>query len=225
MHNTVTFRKGPAPAVLPRQRYMWVFFFFFAGLWVYFLHVTARNTGQTSAPWGPDSAGWPWGQGRLWRCVEGVLERTERRTEVTLAWTTDNSAANVPVTLKGEPIQEETLAPLVESNTTETSSSFSLIFFGHVLLTPSLPQPVKCLGWRMHGRTCKQAIFWSCNIYFRCYAFWWKSFHLPVWKIRQKGLRVSNFTLLWVVFKWHHGSEGVKQRYPNTQKVRKNTIY
>ena len=28
MHNTVTFRKGPAPAVLPRQRYMWVFFFF-----------------------------------------------------------------------------------------------------------------------------------------------------------------------------------------------------
>ena len=29
-------------------------------------------------------------------------------------------------------------------------------------------------------------------------------------KRRQKGLRVSNFTLLLVVFKWHHGSEGIK---------------
>jgi len=27
---------------------------------------------------------------------------------------------------------------------------------------------------------------------------------------RQKGLSVSNFTHLWVVFKWRHGSEGVK---------------
>ena len=25
-----------------------------------------------------------------------------------------------------------------------------------------------------------------------------------------KGLKVSNFALLLVVFKWHHGSEGVK---------------
>ena len=29
-------------------------------------------------------------------------------------------------------------------------------------------------------------------------------------KRRQKGLRVSNVALLLVVFKWHHGSEGVK---------------
>ena len=29
-------------------------------------------------------------------------------------------------------------------------------------------------------------------------------------KIKQKGLRVWNFALLLVVFKWHHGSEGVK---------------
>ena len=29
-------------------------------------------------------------------------------------------------------------------------------------LTPSLPQPVKCPGWKMHGRACKQYIFRSC---------------------------------------------------------------
>ena len=28
-------------------------------------------------------------------------------------------------------------------------------------------------------------------------------------KKKKKGLKVSNFALLWVVFKWHHGSEGV----------------
>ena len=28
-------------------------------------------------------------------------------------------------------------------------------------LTPSLPQPVKCLGWKMHGVTCKLYIFRS----------------------------------------------------------------
>ena len=76
-------------------------------------------------------------------------------------------------------------------------------------LTPSLPQPVKFLGWMIHGRACKQCIFWSYNVYFQFYAFWWRSFHMPVWKRRQKGLRVSNFALSWVVFKWHHGSEGV----------------
>ena len=35
---------------------------------------------------------------------------------------------------------------------------------------------------------------------------------MPERKRRQKGLRVSNFALLLVVFKWHHGSEGVKAR-------------
>ena len=61
----------------------------------------------------------------------------------------------------------------------------------------------------MHGRTCKQYIFRSYNIYLQCYAFRWRSFHMPVWKGRRKVLWVSNFALLWVVFKWHHGSEGV----------------
>ena len=32
---------------------------------------------------------------------------------------------------------------------------------------------------------------------------------MTVWKIRQKQIRVSNFSLLLVFFKWHHGSEGV----------------
>ena len=36
-------------------------------------------------------------------------------------------------------------------------------------------------------------------------------FTLLVQKRRQKGLRVSNLALLMVVFKWHHGSEGVNQ--------------
>ena len=34
--------------------------------------------------------------------------------------------------------------------------------------------------------------------------------HMPVQKRRQKGSRVSYLVLLLVVFKWHHGSEGVK---------------
>ena len=32
---------------------------------------------------------------------------------------------------------------------------------------------------------------------------------MPVRKGEQKGLRVSDFALLMVVFKWHRGSEGV----------------
>ena len=73
----------------------------------------------------------------------------------------------------------------------------------------------------MKGRTCKQYIFRSCNnllcpvtIYFQCYAFWWKSFHMPARKRRQKGLRVSDFALLLVGFKWYHGSEGVIVSWP-----------
>ena len=34
--------------------------------------------------------------------------------------------------------------------------------------------------------------------------------HASAKKGKQKGLKVSNFALLWVVFKWPHGSEGVK---------------
>ena len=61
----------------------------------------------------------------------------------------------------------------------------------------------------MHGHACKQYIFRSYNIYFQCYAFWWKSVHMPVRKRRLKSWTISNFSLVLVVFKWHHGSEGV----------------
>ena len=61
----------------------------------------------------------------------------------------------------------------------------------------------------MHRHACKQYILRSYNIYFQCYVFRWKSFHMPVWKRREKPLGVSNFVLLIVVFKWRHGSEGV----------------
>ena len=80
------------------------------------------------------------------------------------------------------------------------------LWFGSSL-TPSLTPPVKFLGWQMHGRAGKQFIFRS---YFECCAFLWKSFHMPVWKRKRKGLRVSNFALLLVVFKRHPGSEAVK---------------
>ena len=74
-------------------------------------------------------------------------------------------------------------------------------------LTPSLPQPVKFPGWKMQGPACKQYIFRSCNIYFECCAFWWKSFHMPVpKKKKKKGLRDFSFALLMVIF---NGSEGV----------------
>ena len=62
---------------------------------------------------------------------------------------------------------------------------------------------------KMHGCACKQCIFCSYIIYFQCHAFWWKSFRMPVRKRRQKELKVSDFALWLVVFKWHHGSEGV----------------
>ena len=62
---------------------------------------------------------------------------------------------------------------------------------------PSLPPPVKFLGWKTQGRACKQYIFRSYNISFQCYALWWKSFHMPVQKRWQKGLNVSNFRHYW----------------------------
>ena len=77
-------------------------------------------------------------------------------------------------------------------------------------LTPSLPQPIQFPCWMMQRGTCKQSIFRSCNIYVLHFDGDPFSFHMPVWKRRQKGLRTSNFALLWVIFKWHHGSEGVK---------------
>ena len=47
-------------------------------------------------------------------------------------------------------------------------------------------------------------------MYFQSSTFWWKPFYMPVRKWNQKGWRVSNFALSLVIFKWHHGSDGVK---------------
>ena len=55
-------------------------------------------------------------------------------------------------------------------------------------LTPSLSQPVQFLGRKIHGCACKQYIFWFYfHIYIQCYAFWWKSFHMPAQKRKQKA--------------------------------------
>ena len=56
--------------------------------------------------------------------------------------------------------------------------------------------------------TCLQTVYFpvllSYNIYFH-YAFWWKSFDMPVRKRGQEGFQILHF----YGFQWHHGSEGV----------------
>ena len=81
-------------------------------------------------------------------------------------------------------------------------------------LTLSLPQSVKFPAWKMYGRTSKQYIFRSCNTStFNAMCFDENSFPCQSKKKerkkKKKCLRVSNFAHLIVVFKWHHGSEGV----------------
>ena len=88
---------------------------------------------------------------------------------------------------------------------------WSLLWLCPDSLNPSLPQPVKFPGWKMYGRVCKLYFPVLYHIYFECYAFWWKSFHMPVRSRKQKGLMVSNCTLLMFVFKWHPRSEGVNE--------------
>ena len=65
----------------------------------------------------------------------------------------------------------------------------------------------------MHGRACAQTMFQSCNTAtFNAIRFDENAFTCQCEKKRKKRrcLRVSNFILLLVVFKIHHGSEGVK---------------
>ena len=86
-------------------------------------------------------------------------------------------------------------------------------------VTPSLPQPVQFLGWKMHGHACKPYIFRSYNIYFifsgpiisifSAMCFNENPLVCQCKKRKQKDLRVWDLALLWVIFKWHHGSEGV----------------
>ena len=85
-----------------------------------------------------------------------------------------------------------------------------ILDFSVSILTPSLPQPVKFPGWKKHGHACKQIIFRSYNFCINA-IFWWKSFHMPVRRTKQKGLRVSNFAFSLAIFKRHPGSEGVNE--------------
>ena len=60
-------------------------------------------------------------------------------------------------------------------------------------LTPSVPQPVKFLGWKMHAHACKQYIVRSYDAS-TFNEFWRKSFHMPVCKRRQKcQFQISQF--------------------------------
>ena len=77
---------------------------------------------------------------------------------------------------------------------------------GWTPLTPSLPQPVK-----FRAEWCANNIFSSSvTLIFNSMRFEGDPFTCPCEKRRQEDLRVSDFTRLWVDFKWNHGSEGVK---------------
>ena len=54
-------------------------------------------------------------------------------------------------------------------------------------VNPFTAPACKVFGWKMHWRACKQYIFRSYNIYFRCYTFWWKSVRMPTRKINRKA--------------------------------------
>ena len=62
----------------------------------------------------------------------------------------------------------------------------------------------------MHGGACKQCIFRSITHLLSVLCVWMKTLSHAGAKIKKKGSRVSTFALLLDVFKWHHGSEGVK---------------
>ena len=52
---------------------------------------------------------------------------------------------------------------------------YKIITVFHQRMQKLLPQPVTFLGWKMNQHARKQYIFWSCNTYFQCYVFLWKS--------------------------------------------------
>ena len=83
--------------------------------------------------------------------------------------------------------------------------SMKLFIWLAVWLTPSLPEPVKCSGWKMYKSACKQYIFRSYNFYFQCFEFRWKSFHMAVRKIKPetvKGLKIYAFTGQFQMTSW-----------------------
>ena len=67
------------------------------------------------------------------------------------------------------------------------SEKYTYIY--HYSLTPSLLQHVTFPGWKMHGCTCKQCIFWSYNIYIKALHF---DANMPVRK-RHKNFKFRTF--------------------------------
>ena len=88
-------------------------------------------------------------------------------------------------------------------------------------LTPSLPQHVQFPSCRKDARTRQQTVYFrSYNTYtITAMRFDQNLSHASAKKKKKKKKtfqKVSNFALLWFVFKWHHRSERVKSslRHP-----------
>ena len=60
-------------------------------------------------------------------------------------------------------LHAHTYIPSHNQHTPDRKKTRRAIMLQWLALTPSLPQPVKFLGWKMHRCTCKQNIFWSYN--------------------------------------------------------------
>jgi len=77
-------------------------------------------------------------------------------------------------------------------------------------LTPSLPLHVKFAGWKMQRRACKQYIFRSYDASnFNAVRLDENPFTCQCEK-KTKRLKGFKFSISSAVFRWHHGSEGVK---------------
>ena len=78
-------------------------------------------------------------------------------------------------------------------------------------LTPSVPQPVHLFGWKMNSHACKRYIFCSYNIFDLLSLFQYKSFHMSVWKRRQKHLWFKILHLYWLFSSYIMTVKGLKQ--------------
>ena len=83
-----------------------------------------------------------------------------------------------------------------------------------VELNPFTAQPIKCFGLKaaeMRLQTVHFPVLW--HIYFQCYVYLWRSFHMPVQKNETKRFKGLKFRAFMVVYGWHEGSEGVNNEY------------
>ena len=66
------------------------------------------------------------------------------------------------------------------------------------ILTPSMPQPVKFTGWKLHGHSCRQSISRSFNTStFNAKRFYENPFTCRCEKENKKGLRVKILHFYW----------------------------